>query len=720
MSQAYLDRSRQNDSNSSNNTPSQQKEDFEAQMKKLDMNINNPGWNIADISPAQMFAEEEEEKQAKANEEELQMKPGEEEELQKKEDSKNPGTKTSMPNDLQSRMENSFGVDFSDVDIHKDSEQAPSLSSLAYTQGNDIHFAPGQYDPGSQKGQELLGHELSHVVQQRDGRVRPTKQGKGMPVNDNPSLEKEADEMGAKAAQGKMADVTGKGSGVQRQEDENAIAEPDPVDQIFKAVVSYRNGYSTMPELARTVLPYVEEHSLRINAIFSILESAEKDNFAYALAANSPDLMIFDDMLLKTMSEALNTYYTFSRDDNLKEKRRVDDALTFKATPAGKLEILFKKDSLTQDEVTEAKGLIDKFPFAIVRNAYYKRLLPLEAASDLAVSKDTFNTTGDYEPIYGTSPNALNSSLTTWARGESYNSTTDLTSYTINDNNFIDKDTYDSYVDAIAVEKGIEANSADGKAIAFAARAAREDAYFDEITKHVTAKLNLFNESVESNQVNPILKHRLGRFHRYLSAVGLFTGNMTGGACRSAAKAHRWAIPHVMVHGERTGSRPELRNNLINVYNGETVEGGSKDSSNNIKDTDGNIWATPEHFSLDEEENATSLKDSDWIDHIKDVGNRDDWSPLIAEGYKRGDPKRFPLGLQSSPGRSNHITGDAIDINKNGFTNMNDARIDIIAFYFGLSRPVSVEQWHFESINMALSNSEKEEINNSTRNLVIS
>ena len=60
MSKAYLDRNSQNDANSNNNKPSQQKVDFEAQMKRLDMNINNPGWNTSDISSAQMFAEEEE------------------------------------------------------------------------------------------------------------------------------------------------------------------------------------------------------------------------------------------------------------------------------------------------------------------------------------------------------------------------------------------------------------------------------------------------------------------------------------------------------------------------------------------------------------------------------------------------------------------------------------------------------------------------------------
>src|SRR6056297_2328506 len=230
MSRAFLDRNSQNDSNSNDKKPSQPKVDYQAQMKRLDNNINNPGWNTSDISPAQMFAEEEEERQAKKREEEeLQMKPGEEEELQKKEDTNNPGTKTSMPDDVQIKMENFFGEDFSDVNIHKDSENAPSLSSLAYTQGNDIHFAPGQYDPSSQKGQELLGHELSHVVQQREGRVKPDGQQNKADanVNTDEGLEKEADEQGKQAAQGKMAGVKGVSDGTKQ-----AKTKQDVVDGI--------------------------------------------------------------------------------------------------------------------------------------------------------------------------------------------------------------------------------------------------------------------------------------------------------------------------------------------------------------------------------------------------------------------------------------------------------------------------------------------------------
>jgi hypothetical protein len=88
--------------------------------------------------------------------------------------------------------------DFSGVNIFPNSLKAPALGAIAYTQGNDIHFAPGAYKPGTSAGKQLLGHELAHVVQQREGRVQPTTRVNGLPVNDNPALEKEADAMAKK------------------------------------------------------------------------------------------------------------------------------------------------------------------------------------------------------------------------------------------------------------------------------------------------------------------------------------------------------------------------------------------------------------------------------------------------------------------------------------------------------------------------------------------
>jgi hypothetical protein len=62
-----------------------------------------------------------------------------------------------------------FGHDFANVRIHADAEAAESaraVNALAYTVGRDVVFAAGQYAPNTGAGQQLLAHELTHVVQQ--------------------------------------------------------------------------------------------------------------------------------------------------------------------------------------------------------------------------------------------------------------------------------------------------------------------------------------------------------------------------------------------------------------------------------------------------------------------------------------------------------------------------------------------------------------------------
>lgn len=112
-----------------------------------------------------------------------------------------------MSEETLNKMSNSFGEDFSNVNIHSDSKSAVDVGALAYTQGNDIHFAPGQYDPASSSGQSLLGHELTHIVQQREGRVQANNEINGMPLNDDKGLEQEADEKGAQVAQQQKAET---------------------------------------------------------------------------------------------------------------------------------------------------------------------------------------------------------------------------------------------------------------------------------------------------------------------------------------------------------------------------------------------------------------------------------------------------------------------------------------------------------------------------------
>lgn len=114
-------------------------------------------------------------------------------------------TEIKLPESLLSKMEQSFGTSFSDVKVHED-PKALALGARAYTQGNNIVFAPGQYSPGTHTGQSLLGHELSHVVQQREGKVR--RPSGGSTVNLDRHLEKSADMEGERASTGRQASST--------------------------------------------------------------------------------------------------------------------------------------------------------------------------------------------------------------------------------------------------------------------------------------------------------------------------------------------------------------------------------------------------------------------------------------------------------------------------------------------------------------------------------
>ena len=101
--------------------------------------------------------------------------------------------RTGLPDNLKSGIERLSGYDMSDVKVHYNSAKPAQLNAHAYAQGNQIHLGSGQ--------EKHLPHEAWHVVQQKQGRVRPTMQFNGQAINDNTGLEKEADMMGGKAVQ---------------------------------------------------------------------------------------------------------------------------------------------------------------------------------------------------------------------------------------------------------------------------------------------------------------------------------------------------------------------------------------------------------------------------------------------------------------------------------------------------------------------------------------
>ncbi|MFN6326063.1 MAG: DUF4157 domain-containing protein, partial [Aphanizomenon sp.] len=86
------------------------------------------------------------------------------------------GSGQRLDENIRQPMEKAFGgVDFSQVKVHNDTQSDQlnqSIQARAFTTGTDVFFRGGEYNPGSRGGQELIAHELTHVVQQSGGVVQ--------------------------------------------------------------------------------------------------------------------------------------------------------------------------------------------------------------------------------------------------------------------------------------------------------------------------------------------------------------------------------------------------------------------------------------------------------------------------------------------------------------------------------------------------------------------
>lgn len=144
------------------------------------------------------------------------------------------GSGGSLDSQVQAEMSQKLGRDFSDVNVHTDSQSDTlnqSLGAKAFTTGRDIFFSQGAYQPGSDEGKRLLTHELTHVIHQ-DG-SSPSGDLTLGPAND--SYEQEADHVADTAmASSEPATAQAKFEDVQRQEmpeEDEMMAKRDPVIQ---------------------------------------------------------------------------------------------------------------------------------------------------------------------------------------------------------------------------------------------------------------------------------------------------------------------------------------------------------------------------------------------------------------------------------------------------------------------------------------------------------
>jgi len=101
------------------------------------------------------------------------------------------GSGQPLDENIRQPMEKAFGcVDFSGVKVHTDGQSDQlnrSIQARAFTTGEDVFFRQGEYNPGSRGGQELIAHELTHVVQQTGAIQRQLETNQ---LDRQPSLQK--------------------------------------------------------------------------------------------------------------------------------------------------------------------------------------------------------------------------------------------------------------------------------------------------------------------------------------------------------------------------------------------------------------------------------------------------------------------------------------------------------------------------------------------------
>jgi hypothetical protein len=137
--------------------------------------------------------------------------------------------------DTRSSMEGALGADFGDVEVHTDgaaSASAASVQAQAYTVGHHIVFGEGRYQPGTDDGRRTLAHELTHVVQQREGPVEGTPAAGGIRLSDpGDRHEREASATAEQVMAGSATAPTGPTAGPAVQRDLDEDAAPAPVQR---------------------------------------------------------------------------------------------------------------------------------------------------------------------------------------------------------------------------------------------------------------------------------------------------------------------------------------------------------------------------------------------------------------------------------------------------------------------------------------------------------
>ena len=207
---------------------------------------------------------------------------------------------TGLPDRLKTGIERLSGMPMDDVRVHYNSPEPAQLQALAYTQGSEIHVGPGQ--------RRHLPHEAWHVVQQKQGRVKPTLQAKGIPINDDWKLECEADIMGAKALQMRRSN----GAATRSESDNHVDHYSEYSSLIVQRFPIVTNGSADLPNTADGWFQRFVQKGNKEPKILEVLQHLEETKQEFE---SEKDLVLITRMVADKVERT--AYFTASSGDQV-------------------------------------------------------------------------------------------------------------------------------------------------------------------------------------------------------------------------------------------------------------------------------------------------------------------------------------------------------------------------------------------------------------------
>ena len=195
---------------------------------------------------------------------------------------------TGLPDDLKNGIEILSGLSMENVRVNYNSDKPAQLGASAYTQGSEIYVAPGQ--------DKRLPHEAWHVVQQSQGRVKPTMQISGARINNDAGLELEAENMGDKAGRIKAIN--------EYQEHEHANANGKKTGIPIKGTTVQCDGIGFTSSTKRGEVKEIPISKLNEDQLNFIIKNKDHPTIAYCPPEKKEELFAQVEARLDAIKEA--------------------------------------------------------------------------------------------------------------------------------------------------------------------------------------------------------------------------------------------------------------------------------------------------------------------------------------------------------------------------------------------------------------------------------